>query len=202
MPNRFDETQIDKPIRDWMTSGFLKPGDLSRKSKIVEKQLVYLPFWVVSIVAKTTYKGVFERVAPPIVKDGTIEKEYNWLVLAREASNFPTREYDIPLEGKVPYDFRKIEGFAKILNSEIEREEALELAEQQIEAHHRFLLQKDVDKIIDIKSEFNVKQMVYLHAPIWFIKYEYKGNTYNLIIDGATGMALKGDIPSSKFGLL
>jgi hypothetical protein len=145
---------------------------------------------------------VFERVAPPIVKEGTIEKEYNWLVLAREATEFPTREYDVPLEGKIPYDFRKIEGFAKILNSEIEREEALELAEQQIEAHHSFILQKDVDKIVEIKSEFNVKQMVYLHAPIWFIKYEYKGNTYNLIIDGATGMALKGVIPSSKFGLL
>jgi hypothetical protein len=202
MPNQFDETQIERPIKDWMTSGFLKPGDLARKAKIVEKQLVYLPFWVVSVAAKTTYKGVFERVAPPVVKEGTIEKEYNWLVLAREATEFPTREYDVPLEGKVPYDFRKIEGFAKILNSEIEREEALELAEQQIEAHHRFLLQKDVDKIIEIKSEFNVKQMVYLHAPIWFIKYEYKGNTYNLIIDGATGMALKGDIPSSKFGLL
>jgi hypothetical protein len=44
--------------------------------------------------------------------------------------------------------------------------------------------------------------MVYLHAPLWFIKYEYKGNAYNLIIDGVTGMAVKGDIPPSKFGLL
>jgi hypothetical protein len=41
--------------------------------------------------------------------------------------------------------------------------------------------------------------MVYLHAPIWFIKYEYKGNTYQMIVDGATGLVLKGDIPSSKF---
>jgi len=185
-----------------MTSGFLKPGDLARKAKITEKELTYLPFWVVSIIVKTTYKGMFERISPPLVKDGTIEKEYNWLVLAREASDFPTREYDVPLEGKIPYDFRKIEGFAKILNSEIEREEALELAKQQIEANHRFLLQQDVDKIIEMKSEFTVEQMVYLHAPVWFIKYEYKGNTFQLIIDGAVGMVLKGDIPSSKFGLL
>jgi hypothetical protein len=185
-----------------MMSGFVKPGDLARKSRITEKKLIYLPFWLVSIVAKSSYKGVFERVAPAVVKDGTIEKEYNWLVLAREATEFPTREYDVPLEGKIPYDFRKIEVFAKIFNSEIEREEALELAEQQIEAHHRFLLEQDVDKIIDMKNEFNVKQMVYLHAPLWFIKYEYKGNAYNLIIDGVTGMAVKGDIPPSKFGLL
>jgi len=202
LPNKFNEVQIDKPIKDWMTSGFMKPGDLARKSKIVEKQLVYLPFWVVSIEVKTTYKGVFERIAPPIVKDGTLEKEYNWLVLAREASDFPAREYNVPLEGKIPYDFRKIEGFAKILNSEIERDEALQLAEQQIEAHHRFLLQQDVDKIIEMKNEFNVKQMVYLHAPVWFIKYQYNGSIYSLIVDGATGMALKGDIPSFKFGLL
>lgn len=200
--NKYDETQIEEPIKDWMRSGFLKPSDLARKSKILEKNLVYLPFWVVSIEAKSSYKGIFERIAPPIVKEGTIEKEYNWLVLAREATEFPTREYDVPLEGKIPYDFRKIEGFAKVLNSEIDRDEALELAKQQIEAHHRFLLQQDVDKIVEMKTEFNVEQAVYLHAPIWFIKYEYKGNVFQLIIDGATGTALKGDIPSSKFGLL
>jgi hypothetical protein len=197
--NKFDEAQIEEPIRSWMRSGFLKPSDLAKKSKIMEKNLVYLPFWVVSVEAKTSYKGVFERIAPLVVKEGKIEKEYNWLVLAREAAGFPTREYDVPLEGKIPYDFRKIEGFAKVLNSEIERDEALELAKQQIEAHHRYLLRQDVDKIIEMATEMNVKQIVYLHAPVWFVKYVYKGKMYQLIIDGAAGMALKGDIPSSKF---
>jgi len=197
--NKFDQTQIEKPIKDWLQSGFMKPGDLARKAKITEKQLVYLPFWVVSIEAKSKYKGIFERIVPAIVKEGTIEKEYNWLVLAREVAAFPTREYDVPLEGKIPFDFRRIEGFAKVLNSEIERDEALELARQQIDAHHRFLLQQDVDKVVELSTEFTVKQMVYLHAPLWFVKYEYKGNAYQLIIDGATGTALKGDIPASKF---
>jgi DNA-directed RNA polymerase subunit RPC12/RpoP len=197
--NQFNETQIEEPIKDWMRSGFLKPSDLARRAKLLEKNLVYLPFWVVSVEAKSIYKGIFERIAPPIVKEGTIEKEYNWLVLAREAAGFPTREYDVPLEGKIPFDFRKIEGFAKVLNSEIDRDEALELAKQQIEAHHSYLLQQDIDKIVEIKTEVNVKQVVYLHAPVWFIKYDYKGNIFQLIIDGATGIALKGDIPSSKF---
>jgi hypothetical protein len=197
--NKYNSAQADELIKGWMRSGFMKPDDLARKSKILEKNLVYLPFWVVSAETKTSYKGVFERISPPIVKDGKIQKEYNWLVLAREAAGFPTREYDVPLEGKIPYDFRKIEGFAKVLNSEITREEALELAKQQIEALHRYLLKQDVDKIIEIYTEINVKQAVYLHAPVWFVKYEYKGKTYQLILDGAAGMALKGDIPSSKF---
>jgi hypothetical protein len=197
--NKFDQTTIDRTIQDWMRGGFLKPGDLARKSKIAEKNLVYLPFWVVSAEAKSTYKGIFERISPAVVKEGTISKEYDWLVLGREASGFPTREYEVPLEGKIPFDFRKIEAFAKLLNSEIDRDAALELARQQIEASHRFLLHQDVDKVIEMKTEITLKQMVYLHAPVWFVKYEYKGNAYQLIIDGATGTAIKGDIPSTIF---
>jgi hypothetical protein len=199
--NKYDLTQADTLIKDWMRSGFMKPGDLARKSKITEKNLVYLPFWVVSVEAKTSYKGIFERVAPPVVKEGQIQKEYNWLVLAREAARFPTREYDVPLKGKIPFDFRKIEGFAKVLNSEIERDEALELAKQQIEAHHRYLLQQDVDKIVEMKNDFNVKQSVYLHAPIFFIKYDYRGQSYQLLLDGATGVVIKGEIPQKGFGI-
>ncbi|NLE03391.1 MAG: hypothetical protein GX638_01125, partial [Crenarchaeota archaeon] len=92
-----------------------------------------------------------------------------------------------------------IENFAKLLNSEMDRRDALELTRQQIEAHHSFLLQQDVDRLISITTEIDLKQMVYLHAPIWFIKYEYKGKNYQLILDGAVGTAIKGDIPLSKF---
>jgi hypothetical protein len=200
--NKYDPTTIEDPIKNWMRTGFLKPPDLAKKSKIMEKNLIYPPFWVVSIEATTNYKGIFERITPSVVKEGKIEKKYEWLVLARKATEFPTREYNVPLEGKIPYDFRKVEGFAKILNSEVDKDEAAELAKQQIEELHRYLAQQDVDKIIEMKSEMKMNQTVYLHAPIWLIKYEYKDKTYQLWIDGATGTTIKGDIPSTKFGII
>lgn len=200
--NRYDQTQVEEPTRNWMQEGFVKPSDLARKSKIIEKNLVYLPFWIVSCEAKSAYKGIFERIAPAVVKEGKVEKEYNWLVLARKATEFPTEEYDVPLDGKIPFDFRKVEAFAKVLNSEIDKDEAVELARQQIDEHHRFLIKEDVDRVIDMKTEIDLKQVVYLHAPVWFVKYEYKGKAYQLLVDGATGMVIKGDIPSSGFGML
>lgn len=200
--NKYDPTQIEEPIKNWMREGFLKPQDLTRKSKITEKDLIYLPLWVVSVEAKSSYKGIFERITPAVVKEGTIEKEYDWLVVARKATEFPTREYEVPLEGKIPFDFRKIEAFAKVLNSEIDKTEAEDQAKQEIEENHRYLAQEDVDKIIEIKSEIKIEETVYLHAPIWFIKYEYKGKAYQLMIDGATGTTIKGDIPSTGFGIL
>lgn len=200
--NEYKPEQIDELVRDWMRGGFLKPGDLARSSKITEKNLTYLPFWVVSVAASSTYKGVFERLTPPVVKEGKVEKKYNWLVLARKATDFPTREYEVPLEGKIPYDFRKIEGFAKVLNSEIERDEAVEAAKQQIENLHQFLVKQDVDKIVEMKTDFEIGDAVYLHAPVWFIIYEYKHERFNVLLDGATGSVIKGDIPSTKFGLI
>lgn len=200
--NEYDQTQIEEAIRNWMRSGFLKPPDLARKSKLTEKTLVYVPFWVVTAKVETIYKGIFERIAPPVVKEGRIAKEYDWLVLARKATEFPTREYDVPLDGKVPYDFRRIEDFAKTLNSEIDKDEAVERAKQEIEEHHRHLAMQDVDRVIEMKNEIKINQTVYLHAPVWFIKYDYEGKTYQLYVDGATGTVIKGDIPPAKFGIL
>ncbi len=199
--NEYDPAQVEGVVREWMRSGFTKPGDLAKRSKISEKNLVYIPFWVLEVEAASSYKGIFERLTPPVVKEGKIEKHYDWLILARKATQFPTRAYDVPLEGKVPYDFRKIESFAKVLNSEIEKDEAVEKAKQQIEAHHQFLAKQEVDRIIKLRTDFKFGDAVYLHAPIWFVAYEYKKENYQIILDGATGMVLKGDIPAAKFGL-
>ncbi len=200
--NKYDETQIEGIIREWMRSGFAKPTDLAKSSKIAEKNLFYIPLWVLQVQASSAFKGIFERLTPPVTKEGKIEKNYDWLVLARKATQFPTREYDVPLEGKIPYDFRKIERYAKVLNSEIEKSEALEKARQEIEAHHNFLAKQEVDRIIEMHTECKFGDAVYLHAPIWFIAYEYKNEKYQIILDGATGMVIKGDIPAAKFGLL
>jgi hypothetical protein len=199
--NEYDEAEAESRVRNWMGSGFAKPGDLARASRITEKSLVYVPFWMLQVHATSSYKGVFERIAPPIVKEGRIERRYNWLVLARKATQFPTREYDVPLDGKVPYDFRRIEGFAKVLNSEVGREDAVETARQDIEAHHQFLAKQDIDKLIDMRTEFEFGDSVYLHAPVWFITYEYGREMYQILLDGSTGLVIKGDIPATKFGV-
>ena len=83
----------------------------------------------------------------------------------------------------------------------MEEGEAVELARGQIEGHQRFLAKQDVDKIIEMKNDLSLGDAVYLHVPIRFIIYEYKGERYSIILDGATGTVIKGDIPTTKFGI-
>ena len=185
-----------------MRSGFMKPGDLVKKSKILLLELRYLPFWLVPLTATSTYDGVLERISPPTPRKGTLQNDYDWLVLGRKAAEFPTRDYKVPSEGKVPFNFTKIEPQAKFLNSEIDSAEAVQRAREEVEENQRFLLRQEVDQVTQFNTNFNVETPTYLHAPLWFVQYEYKGKSYNAIIEGSAGSMIRADIPQVDFKMI
>ncbi len=63
--NNLNNSRITQNLQDWMRSGFMKPGDLAKKSKVIGLELRYLPFWLVPLTATSTYEGMLERISPP-----------------------------------------------------------------------------------------------------------------------------------------
>ena len=200
--NNFDAARITQDLQNWMRGGFMKPGDLAKKSKLILLELRYLPFWLIPLTATSKYEGVIERLSPPTQRKGTIQNDYDWLVLGRKATEFPTRDYKVPAEGKITFDFTKIEPIAKFLNSEIESNDAVQHAKDEVEQNQRFLLKQEVDQVTQFSTTFNIEKPTYLHAPLWFIQYEYKGQAYNAIIDGSSGSMIRADIPHSDFKMI
>ena len=200
--NKLDSAGITRDLQDWMRSGFMKPGDLAKKSRITILELRYLPFWLVPLTATSTYEGMLERVSPPTPRKGTVQNDYDWLVFGRKAAEFPTRDYKVPSEGKIPFDFTKIEPQAKFLNSELDSTEAVLHAKDEVQENQRFLLKQEVDQVTKFETTFDVQKPTYLHAPLWFIQYEYKGKSYNAIIDGSSGSMIRGDIPQTDFKMI
>jgi hypothetical protein len=47
-----------------------------------------------------------------------------------------------------------------------------------------------------------MEKPTYIHAPIWFNTYEYKGRSYNALLDGSSGAILRADIPQTDFKML
>jgi hypothetical protein len=185
-----------------MGASFIGPKDAAKKSVFVEQNLTYLPFWVVSAEASTHYKGVFERLSPPVEKEEEITNRYDWLVLARRRSDFPTRAYHLSLKGKIPFEATKIEPGAKVLNSEMDSQEAVQQARDEIENLHEYLSKEKVDRIVDIKTDLDVSGTYYLHAPVWFVTYTYRNSRYPVLLDGSSAEVIKGDLPSQDFKLL
>lgn len=200
--NSLQAPQVFKLVQSWMASSFIAHKDLQKKSALAEQNLIYLPIWVVSAEAQTHYNGIVERISPPVEHEGDISNRYDWLVLARRQSNFPIRSYHLSLAGKIPFDAARIESEAKILNSEIDADEAITIARNEIEHLHEYLAKEKIDRIEDIKTSFNVTSSFYLHAPVWFVTYTYKNSRFQVLLDGSSSEVIKGDLPSTDFKLL
>ena len=95
----------------------------------------------------------------------------------------------------------KIDKGAKVLNSEVESDEAVQQAKNEIQNLHEYLAKEKVDRVIDIKTTMDVKGTYYLHSPVWFITYEYKNSRYPVLLDGASGDVIQGDVPKEEFKL-
>jgi hypothetical protein len=156
----------------------------------------------VSGEATSHYKGIFERISPPEEKEGDITNHYDWMVLARTQTDFPTRSYHLSMDGKIPFEATKIEKDAKVLNSEVTSEDAVEHARDEISNLHQYLAKDRVDKIADIKTNFEISGTYYLHAPVWFLTYAYKDKRYQVLLDGASCQIIKGDLPGEDFKLI
>lgn len=195
IPSRITADGATQAIKSWMKRGFLKPGDLARKSKIVSMELQFLPMFIVHVMASTKYEGRLTRTGENLEKKGDLEKEYYWKVLGRRASAFPTRSYEVPLSGKVDFDTSKLVKGSKFLNSEMDEKEAEAIARQEIEAHHKFLLSTELDETHSLNTTVEIKNTEFLHVPAWFVSYQYHGKIYDLILDGATGEDIKAEIP-------
>jgi len=197
--NAVEAASVFDLVKSWMGKSFMAPKDLVNKAAPTEQTLVYLPLWVVSAEATTHYKGIIERISPSSEREGDLTNRYDWLVLARRKTDFPIRAYHLSISGKTPFDFTKVDRGAKVLNSEIDSDEAVAQARDEIENLHEYLLKDKIDRIIDIKTEFNVSGTYYLHAPVWFVTYRYRDTRYQVLLDGSSGEVVKGDLPGEDF---
>src|SRR2546428_1532167 len=122
--NELDSTRITQDLQEWMRSGFMKPRDLAKKSRITTLELRYLPFWLVPLTATSTYEGLLERISPPTQRKGTIQNDNDWLVIGRKAAEAPSRDFKSPAVGRARLGFTHIDPQVRNRTSELDRSEA------------------------------------------------------------------------------
>ena len=197
---RVDHDGAVRTIQGWMEGGVMKPDDLRKASRIATMECIYLPFYVFEVDATTTYTGVLSRTGTNERRSGDVRRDYFWKILGRRSGDFPTREFKLPLGFKVPFDTGGMVRDSRFLNAEVDEDEADRIAREQVDDHQRQLLKDLVDTIEDARTAIDVKDVEFLHAPIWFSTYEYRGQTFQILIDAASGEVIRGDIPPPSVG--
>jgi predicted RNA-binding Zn-ribbon protein involved in translation (DUF1610 family) len=201
LPGRIDRNGALQQIEGWMAGGIMKPDDLRRGSRIVSLDGFYLPFYVFEVDASTAYQGVLTRTGTNERRSGNLVRNYFWKILGRRSGDYQIADYHIPLTLKVPFDTTQMLKDARMLNAEVDEDEAGRIAQEEVDAHQRELLKDLVDVLENANTQVTVKDTEFIHAPLWFGTFQYRGKDYEIVVDGASGDVVRGDIPGYSGGL-
>jgi hypothetical protein len=195
-------------LLNWATKQLGAPQDLERKSKVVESELVYYPFWVVEVEADGEYVGTqkkpnwdaggrFTRFSWESVEEtGPIDIEKDIFIPASEDVPKTLLDYIIPTKRKEFFSKDLIDDVAgKLRPVQVEREAAIDLAKKRMSLLLHDEAMKEVDQVNRMDTTLRVPAVFLVYLPIWHIKYDFSIRKYNAIVDGASGRVISLKFP-------
>lgn len=117
-------------------------------------------------------------------KTEQMDENYNFPVIALKAlTDYQPRDYQFNLEGRELFDITKLPKDVKILNGDISEEVAKSQAKTLVDQLQSQKAHAQYHMIQSIHTDSDVGDVELLRVPIWFAKYDHKGNKIVLVID-------------------
>jgi hypothetical protein len=206
-------------VRDKITQWVGRGG----KARMTEAHLRFVPFWVESMHAFTSYQGYKKHQETEYYTDsqgkrrsrtkieyepiqGQFDENRSVNVLCRRGATFYSlgeldKALHVTKRAIQPFDYNAItavESKPLFLNSELTDGDAYEIAETIVAQDHRSRADSKATEIWDCHSRINKTGSYLLHVPHWLVRYRFGSETYRVGIDGHTKKVLKGEVPISS----
>jgi hypothetical protein len=124
-------------------------------------------------------------------KTEQMDANYNFPVIALKALlDYQPRDYQFSLEGRELFDVSKLPKGVKILNGDIGEDVAKAQAKTLVDQLQSQKAHAKYHMIQSIHTEMDVGDVELLHVPVWFAKYDHKGNKIVLVIDANSGRVI------------
>lgn len=117
-----------------------------------------------------------------------MNENYNFPIVALKAlSAYQPRDYQFDLAGRTLFDISKIPKSIQVLNGDISEDVAKSQAKTLVDQLQSEKAHAKYHMIQQINTQCDVGDVELLHAPIWFAKYDHKGNKIVLVVDANSG---------------
>ena len=124
-------------------------------------------------------------------KTEQLDENYNFPVIALKAlTDYQPRDYQFNLEGRELFDISKLPKNVKILNGDISEEVAKSQAKTLVDQLQSQKAHSQYHMIQSIHTDSDVGDVELLRVPVWFVKYDHKGNKIVLVIDANSGRVI------------
>ncbi len=124
-------------------------------------------------------------------KTQQMDANYNFPVIALKAlTDYQPRDYQFDLEGRTLFDISKLPKDVKILNGDVSEDVAKSQAKTLVDQLQSQKAHAKYHMIQSLNTESDVGDVELLHVPVWFAKYDHKGNKIVLVIDANSGRVI------------
>jgi DNA-directed RNA polymerase subunit RPC12/RpoP len=121
-------------------------------------------------------------------KTEQMDANYNFPVVALKAlTAYQPRDYQFNLEDRQLFDITKIPKEIKVLNGDIGEDDSKAQAKTLVDQLQSQKAHAKYHMIQQLNTQMDVGDVELLHAPIWFVKYDHKGNKIVLVVDANSG---------------
>jgi hypothetical protein len=228
-----DKDKVGGEIHALMDRGLLH-RHLQENSTLEEMNLSFVPYWIVSVSARTSVvasdmaveAGTIATTAAlagvigsgfgsrrgggfggPLLagammgtmmgprqgarKTYEMDNNYNFPVVALKAlTEHQPRNYQFRLDDRGLFDVSKVPKGIKILNGDVGEEAAKYQAKTLVDQLQSERAHAQYHMIQELHTDLDVADSELLYAPIWFARYDHKGNKIVLVIDGNSGAVI------------
>jgi DNA-directed RNA polymerase subunit RPC12/RpoP len=117
-----------------------------------------------------------------------MDNNYNFPIVALKAlTEHQPKNYQFNLDERALFEVSKISKSVKILNGDVGEEAASYQAKTLVSQLQSEKAHAQYHMIQQLHTDVDVADAELLYAPIWFARYDHKGNKIVLIIDGNSG---------------
>jgi hypothetical protein len=120
-----------------------------------------------------------------------MDNNYNFPVVALKAlTEYQPRDYVFNLTDRTLFDVSKIPKGIPILNGDVGEEDAKNQAKTYVDQAQSQKAHDKYHMIQQMHTDMDVGEAELLHAPIWFARYDHKGERVALAFDANSGMLM------------
>ena len=179
-------------------SGLSKARDLKRQAQVSDLFLVYLPYWrVTAFVAGWLFGRVKsgDKNTKPVEVE--VLEEMAWNDAAVDVSEFGVHRVTVRVSDLEPFDSEQLHAQAMVFEPVESPSEALDESEQHFT--HRGQSKRDLKQKYFEKFHMLRQRLSLVYYPLWVARYQYRGRSYQVVVDGVSGEILYGKAPGNIF---
>lgn len=199
LERRIDHDQANQSMRRFLSGHSAIAGDAARKAELIEAFVAYLPFWTgwSRVLAwifgqKEVGSGDSKRYEPREIR---VVQEMTWNGAACDVGEFGVDEVPLTNQPLQPFDANSLHSDGMVFEPTGSVTEARQTAETSFQT--RVLSSAKLDRIGQAFVRYIRKLLGIVYYPLWVLRYQYRGRSFQVVVDGFSGQPLYGKAPGN-----